>query len=123
MEILNLEEKVSRITKFSETGRRIDPDEIYFEGESHGRKVILTIKETENFIGLRDVSTEERKKLAKSGDAMPDGSFPIANCKDASNAIHAIGRAKSSDRSAVKTHIRKRVKELGCTGSTFENWK
>jgi hypothetical protein len=30
---------------------------------------------------------------AKSGAAMPDGSYPIENTKDLENAIQAIGRA------------------------------
>jgi 8-oxo-dGTP pyrophosphatase MutT (NUDIX family) len=61
---------------------------------------------------FRDVSTEERKDLADEGAAMPDGSYPIANCSDLKNAIQAIGRAK--DPEAVKRHIRKRKSALGC---------
>lgn len=61
---------------------------------------------------FRDVSTEERKRLAKKGAAMPDGSYPIANCQDLKNAIQAIGRAKNPD--AVKRHIAKRKSALGC---------
>lgn len=60
----------------------------------------------------RDVSAEERKRLAEKGAAMPDGSYPIANCEDLRNAIQAIGRA--SDPDAVKRHIRKRKSALGC---------
>jgi hypothetical protein len=62
--------------------------------------------------GFRDVSTEERKRLADDGAAMPDGSYPIANCEDLKNAIQAIGRA--SDPEATKAHIRKRKSALGC---------
>lgn len=61
---------------------------------------------------FRDVSSEERDRLADTGAAMPDGSYPIANCGDLRNAIQAIGRAK--DPAAVRTHIRKRKKALGC---------
>lgn len=80
---------------------------------------------------FRDVSTEERKKLADKGQAMPDGSFPIANEGDLKNAIQAIGRAKDPD--AAKRHIKKRAKALGkedlipeewsvSTVETFEQW-
>jgi hypothetical protein len=72
---------------------------------------------------FRDYSSKERRKMASEGRAMPDGSYPIANCQDASNAIHAVGRAKPGDRPAVERHIRKRVRALGCTGSIYENWK
>ncbi len=61
---------------------------------------------------LREVSPAERKKDAKEGRALPDGSFPIDNCSDLRNAIQAIGRAK--DPAKAKAHIRKRKNALGC---------
>lgn len=63
----------------------------------------------------KDFSTQKRQKMAKSGSAMPDGSFPIENCTDVSNAVRAIGRTPESKRPAVKAHIKKRAKALGCT--------
>jgi 2'-5' RNA ligase len=71
---------------------------------------------------MRTVPTKERKRLAKSGGAMPDGSYPIANCDDAANAIRAIGRAKPGDREKVRRHIRRRVRSLGC-GNVGDDWK
>ena len=44
----------------------------------------------------RDVSTDERKRLASKGQAMSDGGFPINSEQDLKNAIQAIGRAKQS---------------------------
>lgn len=64
---------------------------------------------------LRDVSSAERKRLAKTGAAMEDGSFPIANCQDAKNARQAIGRAPEGKRAAVRAHIAKRERALGCS--------
>lgn len=70
----------------------------------------------------RDVSTEERKGLADKGHAMPDGSYPIANCGDLKNAIQAIGRAK--DPAATKAHIKKRASALSCPDVELpEGWK
>lgn len=69
---------------------------------------------------FRDVSTEERKKLADEGKAMPDGSFPIANVEDLRNAIQAIGRAK--DPEAVRRFIKKRARELGEEALIPEDW-
>ena len=70
---------------------------------------------------LRDVSTEERKGLADKGHAMPDGSYPIANCGDLKNAIQAIGRAK--DPAATKAHIKKRASALSCPDvSVPDDW-
>lgn len=68
----------------------------------------------------RAVSTEERKKLADEGDAMPDGSFPIANVDDLRNAIQSIGRAK--DPKAARAHIRKRARDLGQEELIPDGW-
>lgn len=59
----------------------------------------------------RDFSQGRRKKLAKTGDAMPGGGFPIVNKEDLANAKQAIGRAKN--RGATIAHINKRAKALG----------
>lgn len=63
----------------------------------------------------RDFNQAARDKAAKSGAAMPDGSFPILNAEDLANAVHAIGRADHPE--AVKAHIRQRAKDLG-----LEDW-
>jgi ATP-dependent protease ClpP protease subunit len=68
----------------------------------------------------RDFSTEERQRLAKSGEAMPDGSFPIVTKDDLGNAIQAIGRAGNPD--AAKAHIRKRAHALGAEDMLPESW-
>ena len=65
--------------------------------------------------GFKNYTAEQRKKMAKAGTAMPDGSFPIADCEDVSNARQSIGRAPESKRSAVQAHINKRAKALSCS--------
>lgn len=72
---------------------------------------------------FRDYPAKVRRRMATEGTALPDGSFPIANCSDAEDAIRSIGRAAPSKRSSAEAHIRKRVHALGCTGSVYENWK
>src|ERR1035438_515448 len=62
---------------------------------------------------LRDFNTKQRANMADKGQAMPDGSFPIATGKDLENAIQSVGRAK--DPAAAKAHIRTRAKALGMT--------
>lgn len=69
----------------------------------------------------RDVSTKEREKLADKGQALPDGSFPIANVGDLKNAIRAIGRAK--DPAKAKAHIKKRAKALNQAQLIPDSWK
>lgn len=63
---------------------------------------------------MTDYSPDERAKLAREGHALPDGSYPIKNCEDLDNAVHAYGRAPESHRKAVARLIVKRDRELGC---------
>lgn len=69
----------------------------------------------------RDFSADERKTLASSGAALPDGSFPISNKGDLQNAMRAIGRAK--DPAKAKAHIRSRAKALGLEGELSDAFK
>lgn len=71
-------------------------------------------------IEAREFSTKQRKKLAKKGQALPDGSFPIANTSDLHNAIKAIGRAKNY--SKAKAHIISRARALGATKMLPDGW-
>jgi len=68
----------------------------------------------------REFSADERKKDAKSGAAMPDGSFPIENGQDLENAIKAYGRAKN--KAAAKRHIIRRARALGMTDKLPDGW-
>lgn len=68
----------------------------------------------------RQFTTEQRDKLAGSGAALPDGSFPIVSKQDLLNAVKAIGRA--SDPAKAKAHIIKRAKALGLTKELPEDW-
>lgn len=53
----------------------------------------------------------ERKKLAKSGKALGDGSYPIPNVAYLKKAIQALGRAADYDKAL--NFIKKRARELG----------
>lgn len=83
-------------------------------------------KERRNYVegdampALKDYSPEARERMAKDGEALPDGSFPIADCADLENAIQAVGRAK--DQSEARTHIKKRAKALECDVELPEDW-
>jgi hypothetical protein len=72
-------------------------------------------------IALKRAYTEEtRMEMAKKGNAMPDGSYPIKDVADLRNAIQAYGRAKNKD--ATKAHIIKRAMALGAEDLIPENW-
>lgn len=65
-------------------------------------------------------SRERREELAKSGEAMEDGSFPIVDGADLQNAIVAYGKA--ADPEVAKAHIVKRAADLELTDSLPEGW-
>ena len=69
----------------------------------------------------RDRSMETRRRLAESGEAMPDGSYPVVTVADLQNAIRAYGR--SDNPQATKEHIKRRARALGRTDLLPENWK
>lgn len=66
-------------------------------------------------------STDQRKALASKGKAMSDGSFPITDSEDVSNAVHDWGRAGS--KASVKAHIVRRAKALGATDQLPDDWQ
>jgi len=68
----------------------------------------------------RAYSEDEREALAKRGQALPDGSFPIKDVDDLKNAIQAFGRAKDKDK--AKAHIMKRAMDLGKEDLIPESW-
>jgi len=61
------------------------------------------------------------RKMAANGQAMPDGSYPIGDKEDLSNAIHAVGRGSGSH-NAIRQHIIKRAKALGASDMIPSNW-
>lgn len=69
----------------------------------------------------KDFSQDKRDKLAKTGAAMSDGSYPIESGGDLRNALMAFGRSKNPD--ATKAHIRKRAAALGLSGNLPDSWK
>ena len=65
---------------------------------------------------------EERKDLAKKGEAMPNGKFPIRNRQDLKDAIRLSG-SSSMPKEDVKKWIKKRAKELNLEDELPEDWK
>jgi hypothetical protein len=66
------------------------------------------------------VSEQERARLAKGGNALPDGSYPMENCDHVKRAREAYGRAPESHRAALRALINKRNRELGCGEPEFK---
>jgi hypothetical protein len=74
---------------------------------------------------MADYNTEQRRKMASTGAALPGGRYPIRNESDLRNAIHALGRAKggASGRAVVKRFIIRRARALGLTSVLPDDWK
>ena len=68
----------------------------------------------------REFNQNQRERLASSGAALSDGSYPIVNRGDLENAIQAYGRA--SNKGAVKEHIIRRARALGLEELIPEAW-
>jgi len=64
----------------------------------------------------------DRDEMAKSGEAMEDGSYPIRDEEDLGKAIHAVGRGKNNSHDAIRKHIIKRAKALGKSSDIPEDW-
>lgn len=63
----------------------------------------------------------DRDRMADSGEAMPDGSYPVADEEDLDKAIDAVGRG-NADHDAIRRHIIKRAKALGLESKIPGDW-
>lgn len=72
-------------------------------------------------LSKKDYTDKERQAMSEKGQAMPDGSYPIANKDDLKNAVEAHGRAKDPD--AAKEHIKTRAKALDAEDQLPDDWK
>ena len=79
------------------------------------------LEEDDEMLEKRDYSPSARRRMAAAGEAMKDGSFPIANETDLRNAIQSVGRA--ANYASAKRHIIRRARALGLTDILPEEWK
>src|SRR5271166_1903083 len=68
----------------------------------------------------RAFASAERKRDARSGAAMPDGSYPIKSAKDVENAVKDYYR--SGEKPDVKAHIVARAKAIGAESALPDDW-
>jgi hypothetical protein len=106
--------------------KRADPDSSPLDGMSSEEiealaKAVEARLYDEAFIGKREFSAEQRREDAKSGAAMPDGSFPISNAGDLANAMRLAGHAK--DPAKARAHIKARAKALGLADKLSDAYK
>lgn len=63
----------------------------------------------------------DRDEMAKSGEAMPDGSYPIRDAEDVGNAVRAVGRG-GADHDAIRRHVIKRADAIGESSQVPDDW-
>ena len=61
------------------------------------------------------------KRMAASGEAMDDQSYPVADREDLTRAIRAVGRG-GADHDAIRRHIATRAKAIGAASEIPDNW-
>ena len=71
-------------------------------------------------LDMAELDTEARRNLAERGEALPDGSFPIRNKEDLSDAVQSYGRAK--DKAEAKRWIKRRARELDAEDELPDDW-
>lgn len=81
----------------------------------------FSVHKKDGTVEKRAFSSKERDEAADTGEAMPDGSFPIKSKKDLKNAIQAHGRAKDPEK--AKAHIKSRAKALGAESLLPDDWQ
>jgi hypothetical protein len=80
----------------------------------------LAAQEQIELITKREYSQDKRDEYAKSGVAMPDGSYPIPDADALHDAIQSYGRSPDAK---TKSHIKRRARALGRTDMLPDKWK
>lgn len=66
-------------------------------------------------------NADDLRRMAASGQAMADESYPIADRDDLDRAVRAVGRG-GADHDAIRRHVIARAKALGAQSEIPDNW-
>jgi hypothetical protein len=81
---------------------------------------LKALYDAEREVYKRDVNTAGRRSLASEGNALADGSYPIANAGDLHNAAH-LAATGHGNASAAKRLVARRAEELGVANPLADN--
>jgi DNA-binding ferritin-like protein len=93
------------------------------ESEDDFFVTVFSTLEEQGLIAAGGPSEDVRMKLAETGEALKDGSYPIRNVSELKKAIKAYGRSKPGDRAKVRKHISKRARALKHPELIPDEWK
>ncbi len=71
---------------------------------------------------LAKYSVGERAEMAATGEALPDGSFPIRDREDLKNAVRLVGLGTNHSTETVRRHIMRRAHAIGAAELVPANW-
>lgn len=92
---------------------------VYDAEEARGESI--RVIEDEVRLRERDYTIKQRRKMAKRGQAMKDGTFPIRTAVDLRNAIRLAGNAKNPRK--ARRFIMKRAAALGLSDRVPSSWE
>ena len=120
LEKMELAAKVAEVSTRFEEVRAERRAQLSAQAEEIAEKVFADIEYDD---GFGYIPRRTRRKLAKEGKALPDGSYPITNIDSLKDSISAYGRGKKSKRAAIRRHIMKRARQLKRADLIPEKWK
>ena len=86
-------------------------------------RIRLVTGKTVDELIARGYSQKERDQMAKSGEALKSGAYPIRNAKDLKSALVLFQSGHGNDpKSQIKAHIIARAKALGLTSLLPDDW-
>lgn len=115
------EEVADLLGQWQEADTDDDPGPLHLDPEAlASARDLLTTLLDRGAVVKRDFTDDQRAEMAERGEAMADGSFPIANAGDLRNALRLYFRA--DDPAKAKRHIIARAKALGRTDLLPQSW-
>lgn len=69
-----------------------------------------------------DFTADQLRDYARSGIAMPDGSYPVPDAEYLTKAIHAVGRGSNNSHDTIRKHVIKRARALGLSAKIPDGW-
>ena len=106
---------------WSEDGEQLQPLPGQGAGGLLGDTIRAIVRQELRILAADKYTQDDRDRMAKSGHAMPDGSYPIEDEEDLDKAIRAVGRG-GAEHDAIRRHIIKRAKALGLSERIPDNW-
>lgn len=71
---------------------------------------------------MADFTAEQRREMARTKIALPDGSFPIPDATHVDKAVKAVGLGSNNSDKVIRQHIIRRARALGVMQMVPDSW-